>query len=167
MWPMNNSFQPYWLLLLTFLSWFCLTVIHSLISSYVSGSLISLSSLVCCVLATPVSFSSQRKKIVTSIIFMPVQEIVYPVSLRSLRIEFGALRTNCETQSEKVRIKKIELEMLRPCIAHCDRSQSTAVIISSDGTPLRRLWKRPHLSSRSMRVDQGWSKPHEPTASFT
>ena len=34
-----------------------------------------------------------------------LQGVIYRVSHRSLRIEFGALRNNCETRSEKVRIK--------------------------------------------------------------
>ena len=38
------------------------------------------------------------------------QGVIYPVSHRSLRIKFWALRTNCETQSEKVRIKIIICE---------------------------------------------------------
>ena len=47
-----------------------------------------------------------------------LQGIVYPVSHRSLRNEFGALRNNCETQSEKVRIKKIKRETVQLCIAN-------------------------------------------------
>ena len=41
------------------------------------------------------------------------QGVIYPVSHRSLRIKFWALRTNCETQSKKVRIKKIICEAVQ------------------------------------------------------
>ena len=41
---------------------------------------------------------------------LPSQGVIYPVSHRSLRIKFWALRTNCEMQSKKVRIKKIICE---------------------------------------------------------
>ena len=44
---------------------------------------------------------------------MPLQGVIYPVSHRSLRIKFWALRTNCETQSIKVRIKKIICEAVQ------------------------------------------------------
>ena len=42
-----------------------------------------------------------------------LQGVIYPVLHRSLRIKFWALRTNCETQSKKVRIKKIICEAVQ------------------------------------------------------
>ena len=41
------------------------------------------------------------------------QGVIYLVSHRSLRIKFWALRTNCETQSKKVRIKIILCEAVQ------------------------------------------------------
>ena len=60
-----------------------------------------------------------------------IQGVIYPVSHRSWRIKFWALRTNCETQSKKVRIKKkSSAKRCNRCIAldsqQLARSQSPA-----------------------------------------
>ena len=59
---------------------------------------------------------------------LSLQGVIYPVSHRSLRIKFWALRTNCETQSKKVRIKKIICEAVQSMhrTQQLARSQSPA-----------------------------------------
>ena len=73
------------------------------------------------------------------------QGIIYLDSHRTLRIEFGALGTNCKMQSKKVRIKKI---VRRRNVATAHRtSRSTAIIISNRCTPLRRLCESGPISA--------------------
>ena len=103
------------------------------------------------------------------------QGVIYPVSHRSLRINFGALRNNCESQSEKVRIEKIERETVhaQPCIANGDRSRLPAIMDNAAAhAALVRGRKRlaapcrlKQAQARSVHVDDGWSKPHQLTAS--
>ena len=97
------------------------------------------------------------------------QGIIYPVSHRSLRIEFGALRNNCELQNEKARIEKIKRETVQLCIANGDRSRWPAIIIRLYAAPAKAASGPIHVSAqaRSVRVDDGWSKPHQPTANVT
>ena len=56
----------------------------------------------------PARHSTEAKRKVR--ILRRMQGVIYPVSHRSLRIKFWALRTNCETQSKIVRIKKVICE---------------------------------------------------------
>ena len=56
-----------------------------------------------------------------------------------------------------MRIKKIEREMLQQRIIHRNRWRSPTTTISHSCSLLRRRWKRPHLGSRGVRVDGGWS----------
>ena len=81
------------------------------------------------------------------------QGIIYPVSHRSLRIEFGALRNNCETQSKKVRIKKIKRETVQPPIANRDRQQSlSAATATADPAKAARI--SAHVVCVLITVDQ-------------
>ena len=67
----------------------------------------------CCRYKTVEKYVLVQKKVFSEIIAMrwiatnSEQGVIYPVSHRSLRNKFWALRTNCETQSKKVWIKKI------------------------------------------------------------
>ena len=79
------------------------------------------------------------------------QGIIYPVSHRSLRIDFGALRNNCESQSEKLRIEKIKRETVQPCIANGDRSRLPA-IMHNPAVPAPCRLK--HVACMLMTVDQ-------------
>ena len=72
-----------------------------------------------------------------------LQGVIYPVSHRSLRIKFWALRTNCETQSEKVRIKRIICE----AVQSMDRTRfGAACAIAIASTISRKLLVRPRRS---------------------
>ena len=67
-----------------------------------------------------------------------IQGVIYPVSHRSLRIKFWALRTNCETQSKKVRIKKIICEAVQSM--HRTRfAAACAIAIASTISASRKL----------------------------
>ena len=64
--------------------------------------------------------------------YVRIQGVIYPVSHRSLRIKFWALRTNCETQSKKVRIKKkSSAKRCNRCIALDSQQLAAAIAIAS------------------------------------
>ena len=88
-----------------------------------------------------------------------LQGVIYPVSHRSLRIKFWALRINCETQSKKVRIKKIISEAVQSM--HRTRSSCAIAIASTISRkllvpPRARRSPAPVLNSR--RVVYCWKR---------
>ena len=76
------------------------------------------------------------------------QGVIYPVSHRSLRIEFRAMQKQLRNAERKSANQKKNRTRNVAKIAHPDRKH-----FSHGCTPLWRRRKQPHLSSRSVPVD--------------